>query len=414
MAGLGWIHFSNTTRKQVLKVIDLLGEKGSIDELGIGVVRNAFSNEMFSGISTIMTRARYYYTIPYLIIDYLSERQKNPIEIYMDRAETEIMMELTNKHYNNAENERIIGYTVAKRNIDTKSKNELVRKPSEIYWGGIRSFQLFKKQHSFAQLCQAINQGKYQNGSKDNVGNDLESGDDSPDHVGWQEIFHVPYIKNWEPDRISLSQMEAEHLKEKISVAFPKSFLTAILEDNQISREFLKVKEFKETLNSEYFHKLSKQNQKIISTAVQFWEILFGAHIRLNVLIQQRDQQNEHISFEQEWQDYLQLMEFFEWDSFDQDFIWVITDKYSNVKPKTRNFINNWIAGMRDKDSVQKLDELVINQEKDNKKERSKFSPTNHISYNGWVGIRNMDFRLSNVQVIVQDILSGSNLTDHA
>lgn len=37
MAGLGWIHFSNTTRQKVLKVIDFLGEKGAIDELGIGV-----------------------------------------------------------------------------------------------------------------------------------------------------------------------------------------------------------------------------------------------------------------------------------------------------------------------------------------------------------------------------------------
>ena len=46
MSGLGWIHFSDTTRRRVLKVIDLLGEKGTIDELGIGVVRNAFSNEL--------------------------------------------------------------------------------------------------------------------------------------------------------------------------------------------------------------------------------------------------------------------------------------------------------------------------------------------------------------------------------
>jgi len=73
MAGLGWIHFSDTTRRQVLKIIDLLGEAGAVDELGIGVVRNAFSNEMFRGISTIQTRARYFFFRP-IFIDRLSQR----------------------------------------------------------------------------------------------------------------------------------------------------------------------------------------------------------------------------------------------------------------------------------------------------------------------------------------------------
>jgi hypothetical protein len=37
----------------------LLQGQGAIDELGLGRIRDAFSNEMFSGLSTLQTHAKY-------------------------------------------------------------------------------------------------------------------------------------------------------------------------------------------------------------------------------------------------------------------------------------------------------------------------------------------------------------------
>ena len=172
MAGIGWIHFSETTRRRVLKVLDFLSEKGTIDELGIGVVRNISSNEMFRGISTIITRTRYYHTVPYLIIDCLLSSQRIHITQFIKNEEADIM-EALKESYGNPEKERNIGHTVVQRNFDAGDRvHELVRKPSEIYWGGIRTYGFFKKAHSFLQLCDAINQEKYLNKAKDNTGND--------------------------------------------------------------------------------------------------------------------------------------------------------------------------------------------------------------------------------------------------
>lgn len=414
MAGLGWIHFSNTTRQKVLKVIDLLGEKGAIDELGIGVVRNAFSNEMFTGISTIMSRARYYYIVPYLIIDYLRDKQRDPIDVYMNKRETEIMMQLTRKYLDSADKEKIIGYTIAKKNIETQSKNELVRKPSEIYWGGIRAYNLFKKPHSFAQLCDAINQGKYNSKTKDNTGSEDEKGDDASDYEKWEEIFDVPYTTDWQDDQIELRKSEALHLKEKINAANPESLLTAILQNDAAIIEFLKLKKFKDIINNEFYQKLSNHNQKVVKTAIQFWEVLLGAHIRLNILIQKRDQQVNQVSFEEKWQEYEQTMSSFDWEDFDRTFLWQITEKYSKVNGITHNFITKWIEGIQSGRPITDLDELVKHQEKRNKEDRSKFDPNNQSSYNDWVGIQNLDFRLTNVQTIVKDIYRGINTTDHA
>ena len=46
---LGWIDFSKEDRQKAFDVINLLSEQGAVDELGIGVIRDAFSQLFLSG-----------------------------------------------------------------------------------------------------------------------------------------------------------------------------------------------------------------------------------------------------------------------------------------------------------------------------------------------------------------------------
>lgn len=46
---LGWIDFSKEDRQKAFDVINLLSEQGAVDELGIGVIRDAFANYFFPG-----------------------------------------------------------------------------------------------------------------------------------------------------------------------------------------------------------------------------------------------------------------------------------------------------------------------------------------------------------------------------
>ena len=63
---LGWIDFSKEDRDKVHDVMNLLQEQGAVDELGIGLVRDAFANYFFPGTSTVQTRAKYFLIVPYL------------------------------------------------------------------------------------------------------------------------------------------------------------------------------------------------------------------------------------------------------------------------------------------------------------------------------------------------------------
>ena len=57
---LGWIDFSKNDRNIAFSVLKLLEEPGAVDEMGIGIFRDAFADILFTGTSTIQTRAKYF------------------------------------------------------------------------------------------------------------------------------------------------------------------------------------------------------------------------------------------------------------------------------------------------------------------------------------------------------------------
>lgn len=63
---IGFINFDQDSLNRVGKVMNLLQGKGAIDELGFGRMRDAFSNTMFPGMSTLQTRAKYFLLLPSL------------------------------------------------------------------------------------------------------------------------------------------------------------------------------------------------------------------------------------------------------------------------------------------------------------------------------------------------------------
>lgn len=79
-----WLDYSEAERRKMLDVIDLFGEKTTRDELGLGGVRDAFADLLFSGTTTIQTRAKYFLFVPWMYLD--PERKKVPTAKVRGRA----------------------------------------------------------------------------------------------------------------------------------------------------------------------------------------------------------------------------------------------------------------------------------------------------------------------------------------
>ena len=63
---LGFINFSTEEQLKMHQVMQAIQEHQAIDELGLGRIRDAFSNKLFPGISTLHNRAKYYAILPSL------------------------------------------------------------------------------------------------------------------------------------------------------------------------------------------------------------------------------------------------------------------------------------------------------------------------------------------------------------
>ena len=143
---LGWIDFSKEDRQKALDVINLLSEQGAVDELGIGVIRDAFANYFFPGTSTIQTRAKYFLIVPYMLreaVDGRYGKDANRVLRAIDSAEKDCGIRLLEA---DPKAEGVIGSRVL-------PKGWVARKPSDIYWNGIRTFCILTLILLHMRLC---------------------------------------------------------------------------------------------------------------------------------------------------------------------------------------------------------------------------------------------------------------------
>lgn len=210
MSQLGWIDFSPDDRNKVSSVLAMLSEPGTLDELGIGQIRDAYSDALFPGISTIQTRAKYFITIPRIIRDYqaLPSRKRNGFEGYFKAQENEVAKVLA-RVYPQGEN-GIIGFT----RIDSGGVD---RRPSVIYWNGLRTFGIVKTRLSLADYCRDIETSSFHTEMELA---EIAEGIDDTDALHTHNTVCLPdKLPGWLSEdslRLNLSNKEAAFLKQKL------------------------------------------------------------------------------------------------------------------------------------------------------------------------------------------------------
>lgn len=63
----GWVDTDAAQRRRMMEVLDAFSEKGMLDEFGIGQIRDAFADALYPGTSTLHTRVRYVFFVPWLM-----------------------------------------------------------------------------------------------------------------------------------------------------------------------------------------------------------------------------------------------------------------------------------------------------------------------------------------------------------
>lgn len=126
-SAFAWLDFDDRTRRQILEVVDLFREKGTLDELGIGQIRDAFADRMFPGTSTIQTRARYFFFLSWIYQTLATVPSATPAANRAREMQNQLVKSL--KAGGEQELAGVIGYNAG---------DALKRLPAAVYWNGLR------------------------------------------------------------------------------------------------------------------------------------------------------------------------------------------------------------------------------------------------------------------------------------
>jgi Family of unknown function (DUF6361) len=330
MSQLGWIDFSPTHRNKVMLVMDLFKEQGVIDELGLGTIRDSISDLIFPGTSTIQTRAKYFLLIPWILQDIESRGKTDRFQSELEESEVHFIKVLRSKTNTGG----IIGATL--RNANPK------RKPSSIYWSGLRTYDILNFKGSISDYInyQKHYAKKRQTQKKQIVEADgnVQGDDRDANHLYQQHLWcQLPKpAADWKTNlTIDLTEEEAKFLQERIIRSNPDSLWSFTL--NHISKEARTFSSIADFLSVE---KLPEKLRELLQLAVDFNTIMQGALIRYNLLIQTSRENGRAKELQPIWNNYWKEIQKFDWNSWDTNQLW----KYCPFTQfPTKRFVESWI-----------------------------------------------------------------------
>lgn len=399
---IGWIDFSKEHRSKVMSVLDMLAKPGAVDELGVAVIRDRFADILFPGTSTIQTRAKYFLIVPWLMSELEREKGLNAVQFERKLHDEEI---------------KLI-YTLAKDGvwgvIGIDAKEKLKRKPSDIYWNGLKTYEIFI--HRNLTLSEYISAACTIRDTNDRKKSELlQNGDDGKDD---KDAFAADSLStfwsiiqpetDWKQNlNMKLKTEEAAFIKHKILTSkYSKDSMWAY-----ILRDFGDV-----AMGCRYYSDLEDIARNMppqvyadYSMARGFADIIYGAHIRYNILFfEALKKDNEDVLMK--WNSWkYEMKHYFDFSRWDTDalFYRINVNDY-----RLRHFIRSWVNYARDVDNINlnEMDELIRKREIALKGlERSKLKNSDEFTgFEGnWLGLDKLQFRWHSAKQLLGDILEG-------
>ena len=392
---LGWIDFSDSDRKKTMDVLRLFQEQGAVDELGIGIIRDGFANYFFPGTSTIQTRAKYFFIIPYAMMDAVSDTHVTTVQQAVRRLD-EIEKECAVMLKSNSGEQGIIGATVLPKWV--------VRTPSTIYWNGLRTLGIFKGGMllnmtitEYFRLALKLREekkasalGNWKEEAEENNKDDADAGD-----FRFLNFWQLPYVQGWKDKlTINLTPVEADYLSTKIKTSNPNSVFAYVL------REGIDIDQYGDFSAFSYDLKtaLDEENAYMLELADRFNNFISLAQIRYNLMLS--DSKNQ-VAISR-W-DYVKDKAFGFAELVDLDAIFARLHLHN---PGLRDFLKKFRSAVLAGD-WDAADNTILKQEVRIKGARAKLKNKSKYPVDKWIGGYRLDYRFTDARRLIMDIRKG-------
>ena len=391
-----WVDFSEDDRHRMMEILHLFRDREIREELGVGTVRDAFSEILFPGTSTLHTRAKYMLFIPWIFLKLEGNKTSSK---KMEENSRWYEIRLIKSLLDAKESEGVIGRV---------AKDTLKILPSTMYWSGLgrwdirryegTKYQYFKSlDHFYVSQKKSIKSGYSEFLSQ--IGHNWDP------HI-------VPFPKDFPNNtKLNLNQKEAEYLHHRISTSCSDSLLAFLVNKTKpVDADFI------------WFHpefgSFREEHKKIINHARNFSDTFYGASLLYNLMLAQKANMEEKISeYSDKIGDWILLMEnrsneIRAWDL--KEFWNIVYSENSRINRLTYRFIEKWIELVRSYSDLSKLanDEkarlLIYRRELRLKGKRSRLkNPRMLAQWLGASGAFAFSFRWQIARRIIRDIYQG-------
>lgn len=405
--GLHWLASSERERRQALELARALQQRESLDELGIGSVRDALSDRLFPGTSTLHTRARYHLFIPWAYEQAVTRGGSGSLAPRVRATEVELIAALKRHH---GDTRGLIG-----RDAGAKLQNM----PSTVYWQGLHVWGIRLRGGPQGAIERALRSVRGTQAVRDDDGEPLDAADGGVWHANLPEA---------PPDhpreaRFELTFDEAEFLAERLRTQ-PR------VKDTTLA-ELVSIQADHEAVGSIWQHPdlgaLSTANTEVIEQARRFSLLMHGAAWLYNVVL-------ADLLVAADRPDNSELLDAHR-DSFatwaadvtaDHDRLvdWPLDDLWRtarrNIPLQTRRFVADWQSLIRQHGAEALVDHedarlTIIRREQTMKRQNAR--TLNKKALNQWSGrsgVTALDFRWPTARLLVSDIRHGLERADAA
>lgn len=395
-----WLDYSEHERRKMLEVIHSFDEKGTRDELGIGMIRDGLADLLFPGTGTVQTRARYFLFIPWIYLEL--ERKETPARELADQARKREIELIYALEKGGEKNTGVIG---------VEAREKLQRLPSNIYWQGLGVWGIRRFLGSQDQYHRWIDSW-YRQQAEHTKADRGESGEGGGVQTNWHLSIPTPPAGwRWKTD-FRLTRTEAKFLRDGILNHAAGSLLAHLVTIDKPLAEapFCWV--------SEAHRDFPAINRVQVDHARAFSEIIYGAVLIYNLLLAEKTGKKDLVeSYRKKVRGWSDLLEdrgkrIADWDT--TAFWKLLRDHNVRMTPRAYAFVCEWIRQVQHANRPQVLvdnktvRQLIHQREVELKKSLARLDNPRALElWNEAAGTGRLDFRWNVSRQMVNDIQEG-------
>jgi hypothetical protein len=392
---IAWLDASREDQKRMREIVNLFTQSESRDELGIGQVRDVFSDSLFPGTSTLHTRARYFLFIPWCFMEAEAKGLTGgQLERRVENNERTLISTLKDLHAVDGLIGRVAGIAVKTL-------------PSSLYWSALRQYNILQ----VAEPLDALGLRRLADPEQEELSERVVT--------GWSPTLpdRPPGFPRHLAAGFELSGEEAHWLQERMLGGSEGTLLHHLVSDGRCPDP---------TTDAPWDDPMCSTTDKDILAVLEharlFALVVHGASLLYNLLIAERYVAEGHTKVESPVEDFRTRLDLWSRECRAQARAlsgWNRTDFWRHVlatnplvTPPTQQFLKAWFEpvcrlSVDDAADNEELRRLVRNREL-RKDTQSRLTNDRLLaSWSGEAGTRRLTFRWSQVNRILQDLHIG-------